>query len=98
VSDRKVYPRETSLGSADRAFHLIAILRQRVSLQLDEMCIVNQPVENTVADVWMADLFVPARGPAYLIAILADLPEIAALGFRSSGSGQRSPAASARFK
>jgi len=70
------------------------------------VCIVNQPVENAVCQRWIADLFVPARdrqlrsqdGRAHLITIPADLPEIGALGFRSSGSGQRSPAASARFK
>ena len=59
------------------------------------MGIVNQPVEDAVSGGGIADLFVPARhrqlggedGRAGLIAILADLSEIAPLGFSQGSHG-----------
>ena len=59
------------------------------------MRVVDQPVEDTVGQRGIADLLVPPRdrqlrsedGRADLIAILADLPEVAAFGFRQRGHG-----------
>jgi len=53
------------------------------------MGVANRPVENTVGQCRIADLFVPAGdrklrsedSGAHLVAVLADLPEVAALGF-----------------
>jgi len=50
---------------------------------------VNEPVEDTIGQRGIADLLVPARdrqlrsenGRAHLVAIFADLSEVAALGF-----------------
>jgi hypothetical protein len=39
----------------------LAILTHRIPTHLDTVCIMNQPVENTVGQRRIADLFVPAR-------------------------------------
>jgi len=52
------------------------------------MGVVNKPIEDAVSQCGIADLLVPARDGqlrsqdrrAHLVAFLADLPEIAALG------------------
>ena len=59
------------------------------------MGIVHQAVEDAVGDGGIADLLVPARnrqlgsedGGASLVAILADLPDFASLGFIQRGHG-----------
>jgi hypothetical protein len=70
-------------------------LAHGIPAHLDAMSVVNQAIEDAVGGGGIADLFVPARdrqlgsedGRARLIAILADLPEIAPfiLGERSHG-------------
>jgi hypothetical protein len=53
------------------------------------MGVVHEAVQDAIGKRRIADLFVPARngklrcedGRAYLIAVLADLPEVTALGF-----------------
>src|SRR6267378_3574971 len=74
---------------------LAAVLSHRISAHLDTVGIVNQPVEDTVSGCGIADLFVPARhrqlrgedGRADLIAVFADLPEVAAFGFGERSHG-----------
>jgi hypothetical protein len=71
-------------------------LAHRIAAHVDAMGVVNQPVEDAVSGGGIADLFVPARhrqlggedGRAGLIAILADLPEVAPFGF---GHGSHGP-------
>lgn len=61
-----------------------------MAAHLDAMGVVHEPIEDAISQSRVADLFVPARHRqlrsqdcgAHLIAILAYLPEIAALGFR----------------
>lgn len=65
------------------------ILSHGIALHLNTVSIMNQSVQDAVGKRRIADLFVPARnrqlrcedGRAYLIAVLANLPEVAALGF-----------------
>jgi hypothetical protein len=66
-----------------------AILAHRVAIHLDPMGIVDQPVKDAIGQCRIADLFVPAGNRqlrsqdrrAYLVTILADLPEVPAPGF-----------------
>ena len=61
----------------------------RRACRCDGRCVVDQAVQDAVGGGGIADLFVPTRDRqlgsehrrASLIAILADLPEVAALGF-----------------
>ena len=74
---------------------LAPILAHRIAAHLNAMSVVNQPVEDAVGQRRIADLFVPARDRqlrsedrrAHLVAVLADLPEVAALGFRQRSHG-----------
>src|SRR5215470_12090728 len=73
----------------------LRFLAHRLSPHLDRMGIVHQAVEDAVGDRGIADLFVPARdwqlgsedGGASLIAILADFPHFAPLGFLQRSHG-----------
>ena len=57
------------------------------------MGVVDQPVKNAIGQCRITDLLVPARdrelrgedGRAHLVAVFADLPEVAALRFRQWG-------------
>ena len=61
----------------------------RIAPHLDPVCIVDQPVKNAIGECRIADLFMPARDRqlrsedrrAHFVAVLADLPKIAALRF-----------------
>src|SRR5207249_10331396 len=70
-----------------------AFFAHRFTAHLDAVSVVYQPVEDGVGQGWIADLLVPAgerdlagenRGPE-LIAILADLQEVAPLAFGQRG-------------
>ena len=62
------------------------------------MGVVDQPVEDAVGQRGIADLFVPSRDRqlrskdrgAHLVAVFADLPEVAALGSDSGAIAQSS--------
>ena len=64
-------------------------LAHGISTHLDAVGVVDQPVDDAVGKRGIADLLVPARHGelrsqdrrAHLVAILTDLPELAALGF-----------------
>ena len=66
-----------------------------MAAHIDAMGIVDQPVEDAVGGGGIADLFVPAYDRqlrsedrrAGLVAILADLPEVTALGFAHRSHG-----------
>jgi len=65
------------------------VFPHRFAAHLDPMSIVNQPVKDAIGQRGIAYLFVPPRDGqlrgldrrAHLVAVLADLPEVAALGF-----------------
>src|SRR5689334_15735984 len=74
---------------------LPSVFAHRVSTHFDPMRVVHKSIEDTVGGRWIADLFVPARHRklrsqdcgAHLVAVFADLPEVAALGFCERSHG-----------
>lgn len=64
------------------------VLTHRITTHLDAMSIVDQPVEDAIGQRRVADLFMPPRNRqlrgqdrgAHLVAVFADLPDVAALG------------------
>ena len=79
------YARATS----SLTIRLSSALPHRIAPHFDPVCIVDQPVKNAIGECRIADLFMPARDRqlrsedrrAHLVAVLADLPKIAALRF-----------------
>ena len=71
------------------------LLANGIAPHVDAMGVVNQPIEDAVGGRGIADLFVPVsdrqlRGQdrrARLMTVLADLPEVAAFGFRQRSHG-----------
>jgi len=73
---------------------LPAILAHRVAAHRNAVGVVDQPVEDAIGQSGIANLFVPARDrelrsqdrQTHLVAVFADLPEVAALIMKSEFS------------
>src|SRR6202008_3018785 len=73
----------------------IEILARRVPLQFDLVGVMNQPIQNTVGQRGVADLFMPSLnrdlagedGGPQLVAIFANFQEIAAFSVRQGSIG-----------
>jgi len=73
----------------DLGVRLCPTLAHRIALHLNAMRVVDQAVEDAVCQRGIADRLVPARDRqlrgedrrTHLVAIFANLPEVAALGF-----------------